>query len=340
MVALKATAVAHPIQGLIKYHGLADPILRLPFHDSISVCTAPLTTRTTIEFGEFPRDGAAIDRRPVSGRELERILAVVDAVRTRAKIRDRFRMESVNDFPSNVGLGASASGFAALAMAASKAAGLDLPLEDVSRIARLGAGSATRAVPGGFSKWRRGAGSASRAVAGGFARWKSGVSDEDSYAYRVRGEDLKMGIVVALVPAYKETESAHAEAPASPLFPARLAEMPKMLAEMELAIRTRDIGKICALAERDTLLLHGITMTGPRELLLWRPETVKVIHAVKRMREEGIPAFFSIDTGATVYVNTFPNRVDAVESRVRDLGIPTIRCHVGGPARALEDHLF
>jgi len=322
VVALKATAVAHPIQGLIKYHGLADPILRLPFHDSISVCTAPLTTRTTIEFGEFPRDGAAIDRRPVSGRELERILAVVDAVRTRAKIRDRFRMESVNDFPSNVGLGASASGFAALAMAASKAAGLDLPLEDVSRIARLGAGSATRAVPGGFSKWRR------------------GVSDTDSYAVLLAGPELEMGIVVALVPAYKETESAHAEAPASPLFPARLAEMPKMLAEMELAIRTRDIGKICALAERDTLLLHGITMTGPRELLLWRPETVKVIHAVKRMREEGIPAFFSIDTGATVYVNTFPNRVDAVESRVRDLGIPTIRCHVGGPARALEDHLF
>ena len=322
MVALKATAVAHPIQGLIKYHGLADPILRLPFHDSISVCTAPLTTRTTIEFGDFPRDGAAIDRRPVSGRELERILAVVDAVRTCAKIRERFRMESVNDFPSNVGLGASASGFAALAMAASKAAGLEVTIEDISRIARLGAGSATRAVVGGFSKWRR------------------GVSDTDSYAVLLAGPELEMGIVVALVPAYKETESAHAEAPASPLFQARLAEMPKMLAEMELAIRTHDIGKICTLAERDTLLLHGITMTGPRELLLWRPETVQVIHAVKRMREEGVPAFFSIDTGATVYVNTFPDRVDAVESRVRDLGIQTIRCHVGGPARALEDHLF
>jgi len=38
---MKATAVAHPIQGLIKYHGLADPVLRLPFHDSISVCSAP-----------------------------------------------------------------------------------------------------------------------------------------------------------------------------------------------------------------------------------------------------------------------------------------------------------
>ncbi|MEK6838985.1 MAG: diphosphomevalonate decarboxylase, partial [Candidatus Thermoplasmatota archaeon] len=106
------------------------------------------------------------------------------------------------------------------------------------------------------------------------------------------------------------------------------------------AIRKLDIGAVCALAERDTLLLHGITMTGPRELLLWRPETLQVMHAVKRMREEGIPAFFSIDTGATVYVNTFPDKADIVEARIRDLEIPTIRCSVGGPAHLVEDHLF
>src|SRR6058998_1556043 len=96
-LAMKATAVAHPIQGLIKYHGLADPVLRLPYHDSISVCTAPLTTRTTIEFGDFKRETATIGDRPVGPREMERILSVVDAVRTRAKTRDRFRMASVND---------------------------------------------------------------------------------------------------------------------------------------------------------------------------------------------------------------------------------------------------
>jgi phosphomevalonate decarboxylase len=123
---LKASAVAHPIQGLIKYHGLADESLRLPFHDSISVCTAPLSTHTTVEFGGFPRDMAAVDDRPMAGREMERILAVVDTVRDRAGLDERFRMASRNDFPSNVGLGASASGFAALATAAVAAAGLKL----------------------------------------------------------------------------------------------------------------------------------------------------------------------------------------------------------------------
>ena len=322
MVNAKATALAHPIQGLIKYHGLVDERLRLPFHDSISVCTAPLATKTTIEFGDFPEDTAVINGRRVAGHELERILAVVDVVRVHAKLRANFRMASANDFPSNVGLGASASGFAALAWAACAAAGLPLTAKEVSRIAR------------------RGAGSASRAVAGGFARWRSGASDEDSFAYQIRGEDLEMGIVVALVPAYKETESAHREAPTSPFFQARLAEMPKMLAEMEVAIRDGDVGRIAMLAERDTMLLHGITMTGTSEMFLWRPETVKVILTVKRMREEGVPAFFSIDTGATVYVNTFPERADEVESRLRALGVETIRCGVGGGARTVDDHLF
>jgi len=318
---VKATATAHPIQGLVKYHGLSDAVLRLPFHDSISVCTAPLTTRTTIEFGA-PADSAVLDGRPLTGHEMERVLAVVDEVRRRAGLREPFRMVSVNDFPSNVGLGASASGFAALALAACEAAGLRLGLEEVSRIARRGAGSATRAVTGGFSKW------------------KMGIADEDSYAVQLAGEDLRMGIIVALVPAFKQTEDAHREALTSPFFHARLAEMPRMVAEMELAIRTRDIGRICALAERDTLMLHGITMTGSAELVLWRPETLRVILAVRKMREEGVPAFFSIDTGATVYANTLPERATEVQTRIEALGIETIPCGVGGPARVVDDHLF
>lgn len=319
---MKATAVAHPIQGLIKYHGLADPVLRLPYHDSISVCTAPLTTRTTIEFGAHPHDAAVVDGRPATGHEMERILAVVDPIRARAGVREPFRMASVNDFPSNVGLGASASGFAALALAACRAAGLDLPLEDVSRFARRGAGSATRAVTGGFSKW------------------KMGVADEDSYAVQLAGEDLQMAMVVALVPAFKQTEDAHREAPTSPFFHARLSEMPRLVAEMELAIRSRDVGRICALAERDTLMLHGITMTGAGEMVLWRPETLRVILAVRKMREEDVPAFFSIDTGATVYVNTLPEHEAEVRRAIEGLGIEAIPCRVGGPARTTDEHLL
>ena len=167
-----------------------------------------------------------------------------------------------------------------------------------------------------------------------------GLTDEDSFAVQLVGEDFRIGMVVALVPAFKQTDDAHREALTSPFFRARLAEMPRLIAEMELAIRRRDIGAICALAERDTLMLHGITMTGTSEMVLWQPDTLRVILAVRKMRDDGVPAFFSIDTGATVYVNTFPEKTDEVQRRIEDLGIRTIPCTVGGAARLTDDHVF
>src|SRR5207244_11207230 len=155
---------------------------------------------------------------------------------------------------------------------------------------------------------RRGAGSATRSVTGGFSKWNMGLTDEDSYAVQLAGVDLRMSMIVALVPAFKQTDDAHRAALTSPVCHARLAEMPRRIAEMELAIRKRDIGAICALAERDTLMLHGITMTGTGEMVLWQPDTLRVILAVRRMRESGIPAFFPIDTCATGYVNMAPER--------------------------------
>lgn len=319
---MKASAIAYPIQGLIKYHGLRDEDLRIPYHDSISVCTAPIRTLTTIEFGHR-EDIATFDGKVAKSRELERILRVVDPLRVMAREKSGFKMISENSFQSNIGLGASASGFAALAVAASAALGLEMSLEEISRFAR------------------RGAGSASRAVTGGFSRWYAGKGDEDSYSHKLAGpEDLDMGIVCALVPAHKYTDTAHKDVITSPFFKARLEYVVEALDKMERAIFARDIDRVCSLAETDTLLLHGITMTGIDELILWRPDTVKVILEVKKMRQEGLPAYFSIDTGATVYINSRLEDVKEVRSRVEALGIGTIECSVGGEAKVVKEELF
>jgi phosphomevalonate decarboxylase len=318
----KASAVAHPIQGLIKYHGLVDADLRIPYHDSISVCTAPTETHTTVEFRRGLKDTVEINGKPADARTRARVLAVVDRARALSKSALPFRMASTNNFPSNIGLGASASGFAALACALDGALDLGLSPKDLSRLARLGAGSA------------------SRAVAGGFSYWVAGSSDATSFAYPLAGSDFKMGIVAAIVPAFKVTDDMHADVVTSPFFHSRMAYLHRALAEMQAAIAARDIPAVGDLAERDTLVLHGITMTGRAERILWRPETLKVILEVQKMREEGLPCWFSIDTGATPYVNCDPRRVGRVEARLKALGLSTLRMGVGGPARAVGKHLF
>jgi len=324
----KATARAHPIQGLVKYHGMRDAELRFPYHDSISLCTAPTATTTTVEWEpDASEDTYVIGGEEVDGRAAERIDMVVDHVRDLAGVDANVRLESENSFPSNIGFGSSSSGFAAAALALTEAAGLDLSLPDVSTVARRGSSSAARAVTGAYS------------------RLDAGLNDEDCRSYRLdvgTGEDgfdpeEDLRIVAAHVPAYKETEEAHREAAASHMMQARTAHVQDQLVEMTDALRAGDFDRIFETAEHDSLSLTATTMTGPSGWVYWQPETIAVFNAVRELRESGVPVYFSTDTGASVYVNTLVDHADEVESRIAEVGIDTDVWEVGGPARMLDD---
>ena len=318
---MKATARAHPIQGLLKYHGLRDEEARYPYHDSISLCTAPSHTRTTVAFGsDRDRDEFVIDGEAVEGRGRERLAGLVEHVRGLADLDAPVRFESENDFPTNVGLGSSSSGFAAAAVALCEAAGLDLSREEISAVARRGSSSAARAVTGDFS------------------HLYAGLNDADCRSERIEtdlGERTK--IVVGLVPAYKETEDAHREAARSHMFDARLAHVHGQLAELRDALRENDFERTFSLAERDSLSLAATTMTGPEAWVYWRPETLETFQVVRELREEGVPAYFSVDTGASVYVNVEDGYEKRVESAISELGIETRIWEVGGPAEVLDE---
>lgn len=320
----KATAIAHPIQGLIKYHGFRDTRLRIPLHDSISVCTAPFETRTTAEIQpDLEHDVIEVDGKVLNGREYERTQDVLNEVRRIAKRKAYVYVKSKNNFKSNIGLGASASGFAALAVAAVTAFDLDLPIRQLSGIARLGAGSA------------------SRAVAGGFAYWEAGSDHETSIAYQLASpKELQMGIVIAMIPTFKSTENAHVEAMDSPFMPCRVAYVKAVIEDMVQAIHNVDFSTVGRLAEQDTFSLHAVTMTGKNNLVHWQPDTLRVFQEVRTMREEGLECYLSVDTGATAYINSRIEDRSRVEKRIRALGLETLTCEVGGGARLIEDHLF
>ena len=318
---MKATATAHPIQGLVKYHGMRDEELRLPYHDSISVCTAPSRTTTTVAFDEeLDADYYEIGGEVVEGRGAERIDAVVDHVRELADIDTPVRLESENSFPNNIGFGSSSSGFAAAAMALCEAAGLDMTRPEISTVARRGSSSAARAVTGAFSHLR------------------TGMNDRDCRSERIQTDledDLR--IVGAEVPSYKETEAAHEEAAESHMFQARMAHIHEQMAEMRDALYEPDFDRAFELAEKDSLSLAATTMTGPAAWVYWQPRTIEVFNAVRELRDDGVPAYFSVDTGASVYVNTTVDHVDRVEEAVADCGVDTHRWHVGGPARIRDE---
>jgi phosphomevalonate decarboxylase len=321
---MKVTAIAHPIQGLIKYHGLRDVKKRIPFHDSISVCVDGLNTTTTVATLESSkRNSVMINGKKVAGTDLKRVNLVLDKLRDIAGFRGSFKVVSENSIVSGKGLGFSASGFAALGTAACRAVDLDLDRVTLSELVRLGAGSATRSLAGGFALWY--------ADRGG-----------RSYAEQIAGpEDVDLGMVIVPIPSAIKTDEAHTEVLTSPLFEARLKHVTKMVKSMEKAIGAGDVAAIGKLAEEDSLNLHASTMTGGARMVLWEPETVRVIRDVQKMRSEGIPAWFSMDTGPSVFVNTLLDQVDGVEDRLLESGHSNaVVSKVGGEPVLVETHLF
>ena len=118
----KATAVANPNIAFVKYWGKAHEELNLPANPSLSMNLAALVTVTTVEFRrDLPADLVTVDDRPLAGAALARVLAHLDRVRALAGIEHRAWVASRNDFPAGTGLASSASGFAALSLAATRA---------------------------------------------------------------------------------------------------------------------------------------------------------------------------------------------------------------------------
>jgi len=321
---LKCTARAYAIQGLIKYHGLKNARLRIPYHDSISVCMKSLDTVTTVEAADsLQRDNVRINGVvPTSGEEA-RARTVIDKLRELARVKTYVRVESKNANVKGKGLGFSASGFAALGLATSKALGLKLEPKELSEVVRLGAGSAARSLVGGFSIW---------------------YADRNGRSYAEQlasASSIKMRTIIVPIPSSIKTDRAHADVLTSPFFKPRLAYVKGVLQRMRRAIARKDVAEICRLAEVDTLNLHAITMTGRLGTILVSPLSIRILEEVRRLREEEmVPVCYSLDTGPSVFINTTPKAASKVMRRIRELSDIVLLSDPGGPAEIISRDLF
>src|SRR5215471_14949637 len=129
----RAVARAHANIALAKYWGKLQVGNNLPAVPSLSLTLDALETTTTVEFDpNLAEDELVLDGRPARDKEKLRVVKLVDQVRAAAGITARARVTSANSFPTAAGLASSASGFAALALAASQAAGVTGSRQEVS----------------------------------------------------------------------------------------------------------------------------------------------------------------------------------------------------------------
>ncbi len=321
-----ATAQACANIAFIKYWGNRDLALRLPANGSISMNLDGLFTRTVVSFQHsLPYDELIINGREVAGAALERVSCVLDLIREMAGTGEQAEVVSENNFPSGAGIASSAAAFAALATAASAAAGLHLGERDLSRLARRGSGSACRSIPGGFVEWFMGTG------------------DDNSYAASIAATDHwpLVDCIAILSEAHKKTGSTegHALARTSPLQQARLADTPRRLDLCRKAILDRDFELLADIVELDSDMMHAVMMTSSPALHYWMPGSLEVMKEVRVWRQQGIAACYTVDAGPNVHVLCLEQDVKEVTARLGALPAvkSVLRARAGGPVRLVEE---
>lgn len=320
------TARANPNIAFIKYWGNRDAALRLPANGSISMNLDGLETRSTVHFKEgLPSDEVKINGRLAGGKAHNRVAKMLDEVRELAGIQFYAKVESGNNFPSGAGIASSASAFAALALASTRAAGLELDEADLSRLARRSSGSACRSIPGGF------------------VEWTAGTGDKDSYAISIAAPEFwDLVDCIAIISdeqKYIGSTEGHALAGTSPLQAARVGDAPRRLEICRDTILTRDFAALAEIVETDSNLMHAVMMTSHPVLFYWQPTTLVVMQAVREARAKGMPVCYTVDAGPNVHV--ICSRIVSGETVKLVGNIPGVRevrlARVGGSARIVEN---
>lgn len=310
MQTFSATACASPNIAFIKYWGDRDPAIHLPASGSISMNLAGLSTRTEVNFhAKFLRDQLILNGQAVSGAALERTSRFLDHVRQLAGRKLFARVVSENNFPTGAGIASSAAGFAALALAATAALDIQLDEQALTRLARLGSGSACRSIPSGF------------------VEWQAGEDDASSVAISIAPPDhWDLVDCIAIVESgQKEVGSAegHLLAQSSDIQGCRLESAPQRLAICRRAILDRDFSSFADVVEMDSNLMHAVMITSRPPLFYWEPASLAIIKEVPLWRKSGVPACYTLDAGPNVHIITISSHAAQIESLL--LAIPGVQ---------------
>ena len=285
---MKATAVAPSNIAFIKYWGKKDETLRLPENGSISMNLSNLTTTTTVEFNKAFREDEIIINNQKEENAGSRAIRHLDRIRNLAKINLKAKVVTNNNFPTGTGLSSSASGFAALTVAGAKATGLNLSEKELSILARQGSGSACRSIPNGF------------------VEWLDGDTSDTSYGISLYPENYwDIADVVTVVSKNKKeisTTEGQKLAGSSPFFPIRLERIKEKINLIKKYMKNKNFVKFGELLEAEALELHAIMLTSSPSLIYLLPGSLRIMHMVKKWRQEGLQAYFTVNTGQDIHL--------------------------------------
>ncbi|WP_182354980.1 diphosphomevalonate decarboxylase [Flaviflexus huanghaiensis] len=320
------TARAYPNIALVKYWGKADEDLILPAAGSLSMTLDDYSTTTTVTLVDGEDEFRLNDVEQL-GRSADRVTTFLELVRSYARVvgldtaHYSARVVSVNEGPTAAGMASSASGFAALAVAASAAYGLRMDTRELSRLARRGSGSASRSLIDRFAVWYPG-------------------DDESSYAEQIEAPDMAM-VSVPVATGKKAVSSRSgmvATQTTSPFYHAWVSSTAVTLRDMIGACAAGDFTRIGELSENHAIRMHAVIAASQPSIRYLTPASIAIFDEIAAMRADGIEAYATADAGPNVFAVTLPELAESVADRLRPLATGETKILRPGPgARLIGD---
>lgn len=282
----QATAFAPSNIALVKYWGKRNSDYNLPLTDSLSVSLDNKGTTTTISIADG-QDQCILNGKPIEmhsdfGKRLTHFL---DGVRPGGLC---FHIETTSNIPVAAGLASSASGFAALVLALNQLFGWQCSDTDLSRMARVGSGSACRSIWNGFVKWQAG----------------TEATGQDSFGIPldITWPELRIGLLIvdeAEKPMSSRRAMNHTVA-TSDLFRTWPERTAQAMRQLESALSEKDFGTLGHIAENHALLMHA-TMEDAKPPVSYSTEATQAIRKkVWKLRQDGIAVFSTQDAGPNI----------------------------------------
>ena len=107
-------------------------------------------------------------------------------------------------------------------------------------------------------------------------------------------------------------------------------------------MKERDFEKFGELIEEEALELHAIYLTSKPSLIYLLPGTLLVMHMVKKWREDGLPVYFTLNTGQDMHLiceRKNASKVSALAEKINEVQKTIINFPSEG-ARIVSKSLF
>jgi diphosphomevalonate decarboxylase len=295
------TAIVPSNIAFIKYWGKRPHAKQWPANDSLSMTLNQLATKTTARLSQADDHSLRLGDRVYTRQDknLAKTFVHLDRLALRFGFTSKLQIVSMNSFPMGAGIASSASGLAALTLAALMAWTDSRNWDDLERngcdrtlladLARLGSGSACRSLFGGFVQWEAG-------------------PDEDSQRYASLFSDEHWALRDTVVLFSSEQKSvgsteAHELAWSSPLFIPRLSGLPERMELVKQTLGDRDIQALGLWLEVEALEMHAVIMTANQPVHYLNQDALQFIADLREARRQGeIHAYFTIDAGPNIHV--------------------------------------